>query len=247
MVLARFAPKKRRSLYVDILLSFYAYIRRLSKNQKVQIQNRRGKLARSLQKQVIIMTVEIIDLISDDENDSNVNESTLMSQDAALKESSSETRPVVAETSPEQKPVVTPKSASPKHKIDSLKYRCWNPSCEVPLCNPKHRNLELSCYALHSHPLLRIPICSVCSDDIAQIELSRLDTQNVQEDVCNTCGNESDVLFLCDGDNCSRTMCGECIKQASNSAEILEELEASNEDWQCCHAAGSSPFATSSS
>ena len=73
------------------------------------------------------MTVEIIDLISDDENDSNVNESTLMSQDAALKESSSETRPVVAETSPEQKPVVTPKSASPKHKIDSLKYRCWNP------------------------------------------------------------------------------------------------------------------------
>lgn len=197
--------------------------------------NRRGKLARSLQKQVIIMTVEIIDLISDDENDSNVNESTLMSQDAALKESSSETRPVVAETSPEQKPVVTPKSASPKHKIDSLKYRCWNPRCEVPLCNPKHRNLELSCYALHSHPLLRIPICSVCSDDIAQIELSRLDTQNVQEDVCNTCGNESDVLFLCDGDKCSRTMCGECIKQASNSAEILEELEASNEDWHCCH------------
>jgi hypothetical protein len=112
---------------------------------------------------------------------------------------------------------------------DFYKHHCF--SCQVPLCNTKQRNLEASCYALHAHPVLKIPVCSVCSDEIAAMELTR--SLPIDDQVCGICASsDRDQLFLCDG-FCSRLqICDQCVQNA-NPPGYLEELEASDQEWYC--------------
>lgn len=120
-------------------------------------------------------------------------------------------------------------TSAEKQQIDYFELHCFG--CEVPLCNPKERNLEASCYALHVHPVLKIPVCSVCSDEIAAVEVT---ATSDDDDVCRVCADtEADQLFLCDGSDCSRPeVCDQCVRKA-NPLLSLEDLEASNRQWYC--------------
>eukprot|EP00980_Cylindrotheca_fusiformis_P024895 scaffold12678_cov116-Cylindrotheca_fusiformis.AAC.2 len=121
-----------------------------------------------------------------------------------------------------------------RQQIEYYKFHCF--SCKVPLCHPKHRNLEHSCYALHEHPILKIPVCSVCSDEIA----AKTITTTPMEDVCGICADsDPEQLFLCDNPNCvasaaaaSSEVCDQCVRKA-NPLMTLEEMEASDQTWFC--------------
>ncbi|CAJ1961919.1 unnamed protein product [Cylindrotheca closterium] len=124
-------------------------------------------------------------------------------------------------------------SALEQVKIDFFKEHCF--ACQVPLCNPFQRNVERSCYALHSHPNLRVPVCVVCSDEIANLELTKHEAEEEDNEICGLCGSNAEKMFLCDGSECraSRSsICDQCVQNANPTLD-LEELEASDQDWYC--------------
>lgn len=137
-----------------------------------------------------------------------------------------------ASKSVDKPPKATSAADLERKKTEFLQCHCF--ACEVPLCHPIQRDVERSCYALHSHPTLKVPVCVVCSDEIANLELTKGEDGNDDDDICGLCGTTSaDKMFLCDGSSCrASSVCDECVQRANPTLK-LSELEASDDEWYC--------------
>ena len=139
---------------------------------------------------------------------------------------------------------------------DFLSSHCWD--CHVPL---KETDGVPCLYTMHVHPLLRVPVCCVCAEEVVYAlqcqerrasgerphgdDTNLFDTGIVGQDEttaqeCSGCGVEDGVeLYLCD--SCPRAFCQKCIKQANddrhgngeNFASAMAELENETADWEC--------------
>ncbi|KAL3943890.1 MAG: hypothetical protein SGBAC_002048 [Bacillariaceae sp.] len=121
-----------------------------------------------------------------------------------------------------------------REKLDFLQEHCF--ACQVPLCHPFLRNVERSCYALHSHPTLKVPVCVVCSDEIANLELTKHELEQEDDDICGLCcSSDNEKMYLCDESACCASrisVCDQCILHAHPTLD-LPELEASDQEWSC--------------
>jgi hypothetical protein len=121
------------------------------------------------------------------------------------------------------------------------RFHCW--ACKVELRTPKKTtdsNEVLICYALHEHPLLKVPCCCVCAKEMADQED---DDDAPNDSVCCSCGRQEEHLekvFLCD--SCPRAMCDTCVTQAHQDATVADEITSSNAEWQCCHCQPPNPL-----
>lgn len=117
-----------------------------------------------------------------------------------------------------------------KVNLQYYKSHCW--SCQVPLCDPNERNLDVSCYAMHSHPRLLVPHCSFCSDQVANIELKN--ETGEEEEVCSLCASSDTELFvICD--SCEQQVCSDCVERAASSnPDVLNEItNDETKEWHC--------------
>jgi hypothetical protein len=129
--------------------------------------------------------------------------------------------------------------------INSMAKECW--ACGVTLRLPKGQTCW---YAMHSHLLLQVPVCSVCAETIADLEaeatLQRSDTASLHEEddcpKCFGCGDVEGTLLLCDGQSiedgpCGLSFCTECVVKAhggSNDASAkVEEMIMDDSPWMC--------------
>lgn len=115
----------------------------------------------------------------------------------------------------------TPTTEDGSPTLEFWKFHCWN--CQVELA----RTNTNSCYALHQHPTLEVPICCICSEQVVLAE-----EQLARQDSCCTCGREDQqLLFLCDV--CPRAVCDTCITQAYLDPHMPQKLQNNDEKWQC--------------
>lgn len=90
--------------------------------------------------------------------------------------------------------------------IEFLQSHCW-------VCKKRVRKLDghAAFYAMHVHPILRVPCCLVCCD-----ELEAMDVPDDQDDLeqCCACAatEEGGALLLCDV--CNNGFCETCTAQA---------------------------------
>jgi hypothetical protein len=115
----------------------------------------------------------------------------------------------------------------------------------------KAKEQEICCYALHLHPVLEVPVCVVCAENIESVERRQIpssssndndndnndkngddddEQQNQQQQntlACSACGKTEDdfddeKLFFCD--YCPRIVCQKCLEQAhGRSKQTLSE------------------------
>ena len=116
--------------------------------------------------------------------------------------------------------------------ISFLKTHCWK--CHVAF---QLDNNDYCLYAMHTHPLLQIPICCVCADDVLAVELETAPS-NTNVTHCHGCGREQDeveTLFLCD--DCPRAFCEVCVACAHGGGDegrnCVKVLAASDDQWLC--------------
>jgi hypothetical protein len=118
--------------------------------------------------------------------------------------------------------------------IKELSSLCWK--CHVTLRMPN--SSERSCwYAMHVHPILQVPVCSVCSEEIA---LHQCEDTNADDELCHGCAEDAEeggtnVLLLCDG--CPRQFCRICIAQAYGGGREglrrVQQLVEDDSSWFC--------------
>ena len=108
--------------------------------------------------------------------------------------------------------------------IDSFKSQCWK--CSVKLQLPD----QFCLYAMHLHPLLKIPICCVCADQVLAVE--------EDEKQCSGCARDEDeveTMFLCD--SCPKAFCETCVACANGGGEEgmtqVDLLCKSDDQWSC--------------
>lgn len=104
--------------------------------------------------------------------------------------------------------------------MQQLASQCWK--CQVTL----KIDGGFCMYAMHTHPHLQVPVCSVCVEEIAYSE---------SEDYCVGCGEEEETLFLCDA--CPRAFCLVCTAKAYGGGSAgLQKTRALKDDdtaWKC--------------
>lgn len=116
---------------------------------------------------------------------------------------------------------------------EQLQSQCWK--CSAQLSLPQ----EFCLYAMHTHPLLKVPICCVCADQVLAVEQQLVTTANKEEATeCSGCGRDQDdveALLLCD--ECPRGFCDTCVAcahgggtEGRNAATLLQESDAK---WSC--------------
>jgi len=108
---------------------------------------------------------------------------------------------------------------------------CW--VCEIRL---KELNGTPCLYGLGLHPLLQVPICSLCCDLIVRAQDEQPEFQEDAE-VCLGCGtDEGDHLFLCDC--CPKVFCINCVAKSigggSKGMDRATSLLNNNDlGWAC--------------
>jgi SNF2 family DNA or RNA helicase len=141
-----------------------------------------------------------------------------------------------------------------QQQVEIHQYECW--ICEVPLCNPisTSRNLQVSCYAVHTHPTLKVPVCCVCSDQVTANLLSQKENAKEENELCSVCARvpEKDLLFLCDNPSCEsfqsqeeeeegtklpQQICAKCVTQRAKpmiDPHLLQtQLLHQEVSWHC--------------
>ena len=130
---------------------------------------------------------------------------------------------------------ISPTRATTFHE---LKSRCWK--CSV-LLRMDDTSEEMCCYAMHTHPLFEVPICCVCSSEVAAVEADHDVDQEEDAEFCSGCGSHEDeleLLFLCD--KCKRGMCPKCVSQAHGGGAkgdaVVTKLTKEDGSWfgPCC-------------
>lgn len=118
---------------------------------------------------------------------------------------------------------------------DWLKSHCWD--CHVRL---RETGGHPCLYALHVHPLLNVPVCSVCAEDAAYClqQQSTTNESNNQDDLdcCSGCGVDGVALYLCD--LCPHGFCSKCVQQAHGGGERGKRQEETLQkdetaSWAC--------------
>jgi hypothetical protein len=98
---------------------------------------------------------------------------------------------------------------------------CW--VCHVQLVSDDE---HVCCYAMHTHPLLNTPLCSVCYESLKDAIKDR--------SACSGCGEETETSFLCDNVVqslvCQNEFCFECVEKAGLDPAVLQ---ASADEWHC--------------
>jgi len=135
---------------------------------------------------------------------------------------------------------------------EQLSSLCWN--CHVTL----RLSADNFCfYAMHVHPLLQVPICSVCNETVLQSYYNTTSSTATtttaatggggggsnssvasEADVCCGCASEEEdaTLLLCDA--CPKAFCELCVAQAygggRSGALAVRQLMIPNDDpWKC--------------
>lgn len=144
-----------------------------------------------------------------------------------------------------------------------FKKHCWK--CHVTLDLTINGNPALCLYALHPHPLLKVPICSVCREEVWAAEQELLgreaaaanSEEEEEEQACSGCGGLEgeengdtgtciETLFLCD--ECPRAFCQQCVAQChgggSRGAKQAKDLQASDDKWSCPFCLPPKPLST---
>jgi hypothetical protein len=98
---------------------------------------------------------------------------------------------------------------------------CW--VCHVELVSDDE---QVCCYAMHAHPVLDTPLCSVCYESVKDAIKHR--------SACTGCGEETETSFLCDNVVqslvCRNEFCFECVEKAGLDSSVLQ---ASDDEWHC--------------
>jgi hypothetical protein len=102
---------------------------------------------------------------------------------------------------------------------------------EVPYlyCTLCNHDLNHPSYLICSHPILGVPLCIICNQEITSSDLF---DENIEiSDVCSWCGDGGE-LFMCSNTegNCERSFCTACL-----TANLESELESikNNDNWFC--------------
>ena len=124
--------------------------------------------------------------------------------------------------------------------ISFFESHCW--VCEIRL---KEINGEPCLYGLNLHPVLQVPICSLCCDLIVIAQKEQLEDQSSTED-CMGCGkNDRGSLFLCDC--CPNMFCTFCVAQAHGGGSTGTEkanslLTDHDRSWACLECNAPAPL-----
>ncbi|CAB9508961.1 ISWI chromatin-remodeling complex ATPase ISW2 [Seminavis robusta] len=106
---------------------------------------------------------------------------------------------------------------------------CWK--CHVKLKLPN--STQFCCYAMHVHPVLQVPVCCVCSEEVANHQNGSAGTDG--DDICHGCAEPADTMFLCD--RCPRQFCSTCVAQANGGGDkglkFADQLAEEEDDWMC--------------
>lgn len=92
------------------------------------------------------------------------------------------------------------------------------------------------------HPILSVPLCVVCHEDVLRSDLFNEATD--ESDVCTWCGDGGDLLMCSDEEHCNRAFCKTCI-ESNFSANNFQSIE-NNDNWLCfcCDVTPLEPFKT---
>lgn len=97
-------------------------------------------------------------------------------------------------------------------------------------------------YAMHVHPTLQVPICSVCNEEVSSYYESQLQSQQQKQqqpgdddnDYCYACATDA-TLVVCDF--CPRAFCTTCVAQAFGGGQkgknIVQSLLQEDDAWNC--------------
>ena len=124
--------------------------------------------------------------------------------------------------------------------ISFFESHCW--VCEIRL---KEINGEPCLYGLNLHPVLQVPICSLCCDLIVIAQEEQVEDQNLTED-CIGCGKgDRGDLFLCDC--CPNVFCTFCVAQAHGGGSTGTEkanslLNDHDRSWACLECNAPAPL-----
>lgn len=119
--------------------------------------------------------------------------------------------------------------------VQELSKQCWK--CAVTLKLPAG---QVCWYATHSHLLLAVPVCSVCAEEVAAVEINVF--ENDSNTYCAGCAaseDQADTLFFCDNEKaaCQRAFCFDCVAKAHGGGVVgvdaARELEQDDELWHC--------------
>jgi hypothetical protein len=121
----------------------------------------------------------------------------------------------------------TPSDSQENTTKDFLSSHCW-------VCHKRVKELDgKPClYAMHLHPILMVPCCLICCDEIQAIDIP--DDQDDLE-TCMGCAREGSLL-LCD--MCPRGFCEACTAQAwgggaSGRQQVERLIKDNNRSWAC--------------
>jgi len=96
-------------------------------------------------------------------------------------------------------------------------------------CTLCFHDLNHPIYLCCTHPILSVPLCAICHEDIQNSDLFNEDVD--VNDICTWCGEGGELFMCCDEENCNRSFCKSCV--ANNfPPEVLQSIE-NDDEWLC--------------
>ena len=107
-------------------------------------------------------------------------------------------------------------------------------------CTICQHDLNHPLYLIRSHPILSVPLCIICHEDILKSEL--FDEDADVSDFCTWCGDGGDLLLCSDEKHCNRAFCRDCLTTNLGN-DVVKEIEHAD-DWKClcCDTSVLTPF-----
>lgn len=96
-------------------------------------------------------------------------------------------------------------------------------------CTICMHDLNHPVYLCCTHPILSVPLCAICHDDIQKSDL--FDDDVDVNDICTWCGEGGDVFMCSDEENCNRSFCRLCVT-SNFPPEVLHCIE-NDDEWLC--------------
>lgn len=138
----------------------------------------------------------------------------------------------VAQPEPEDDRPLTPSRQIPNDAVatlEDLKSHCWTCKSRVQQVDGHE-----SFYAMHVHPILKVPCCILCCEAVEAMEVP--DDQDDLEQCCACVMDDGDDLLLCDV--CPSGFCTTCVAQAwgggRSGLQLVQQLASDNSrSWAC--------------
>ncbi len=104
-------------------------------------------------------------------------------------------------------------------------------------CTICQHDLNHPLYKTCSHPILKVPLCIICMDDLMATGMFDSDAKNMDDissDFCKWCG-DGGKLFMCsnaeNGVDCTHSFCEDCLT-SNLGKDTVRDIENSD-DWYC--------------